>query len=97
MAGLEENSLHWELKQAIAMHLVELVKSLDGYFPTTESYIVELSYKLQAPYLCKNNANYFVCPISKNIAVIKTFNVSKHKKSRVHFSNFKTWVYLNMK
>ena len=71
MAGLEENSLHWELKQAIAMHLVELVKSLDGYFPTTESYIVELSYKLQAPYLCKNNASYLVYHIYKIIVIFK--------------------------
>ena len=38
VAGLEEISLHGELKQAISMHLDEPVNSLDEYFPTTESY-----------------------------------------------------------
>ena len=28
--------------------------------------------------------------------ITKTLNVSKHKKSRVHFSNFKTWLYLTI-
>ena len=41
--------------------------------------------KLQAPYLRQNNANDLVYHISKYIAIIKTFNVSKHKKSTVHF------------
>ena len=38
VAGIEDISVHGELKQAIGMHLDELAKSLDGYFPTTESY-----------------------------------------------------------
>ena len=37
-AGIKDISPHGELKQAIAMHLDGLAKSLDGYFPTTESY-----------------------------------------------------------
>ena len=53
--------------------------------------------KLQATCLCQNNTNYLVYHIYKNRAVIKTFYPSKHKKSRVYFSNFKTWVYLNIK
>ena len=53
--------------------------------------------KLQAPYLCQNNANYLVYPIFKNHTIIKIFSVSKHRKSRVHFSNVKTWVFLNIK
>ena len=38
VAEIEDISLHGELKQSIAMHLDDLAKSLDGYFPTTESY-----------------------------------------------------------
>ena len=35
--------------------------------------------------------------ISKHIVIIKILNVSKLKKSRVHFSKFKTLIYLNIK
>ena len=38
VSGIEDISVPGELKQAIAMHLDELAKSLDGYFPTRESY-----------------------------------------------------------
>jgi hypothetical protein len=38
MSGIGDISIDGELKQAIAMHLDELAKSLDGYFPTRESY-----------------------------------------------------------
>ena len=38
VSGIGDISVPGELKQAIAMHLVELAKSLDGYFPTRESY-----------------------------------------------------------
>ncbi|XP_056138432.1 protein FAM200C-like [Lampris incognitus] len=38
MSGIGDISVPGELKQAIAMHLDELAKSLDGYFPTRESY-----------------------------------------------------------
>ena len=31
--------------------------------------------------------------ISQNSAIIKTFSASKHKRSKVHFSKFKTWDY----
>ena len=51
-----------------------------------QSNISQRIHKLLAPYLRKNNANYLVYHVTKNCAVIKTFNVSKHKKSRVHFS-----------
>ena len=37
--------------------------------------------QLQAPYLCQNNAYYLVYHISKTIAIIIIFTVSKHKKS----------------
>ena len=33
---------------------------------------------------------------NKNIAIIKTINVSKHKNSRVYSSKFKTWVFFNI-
>ncbi|XP_045113670.1 protein ZBED8-like [Portunus trituberculatus] len=38
VSGIGDISVPRELKQAIAMHLDELAKSLDGYFPTRESY-----------------------------------------------------------
>ncbi|CDQ89772.1 unnamed protein product [Oncorhynchus mykiss] len=38
VSGIGDISLSAELKQAIATHLDELAKSLDGYFPTRESY-----------------------------------------------------------
>ena len=38
VSGIGDISVPGELKQAIAMHLDELAKSLDGYFPTRESY-----------------------------------------------------------
>lgn len=38
MFGIGDISVLSELKQAIATHLDELAKSLDGYFPTRESY-----------------------------------------------------------
>ncbi|GAA6099628.1 protein ZBED8 [Tachysurus ichikawai] len=38
VSGIGDISLPAELKQAIATHLDELAKSLDGYFPTRESY-----------------------------------------------------------
>ena len=62
-----------------------------------QSNLSQLINQLQALYLCQNNAYYLDCHISKNIAIIKTFNVSKHRKSRVHFANFQTWVYSNIK
>ena len=39
------------------------------------------------------NVNYLAYHLFKSIAIIKTFNVSKHEKSRVNFSKFKTCVY----
>ena len=56
--------------------------------------------RLQAPYLCQNNVNCLVYHTSRNIATIKIFSVSKHRKSKVYFSNLKkkqAWVYLNIK
>ena len=41
-------------------------------------------------------ANYRVHHILKEIVIIKIFNVSKHNKSRIHFSKFKTLVYFNI-
>ncbi|XP_073501335.1 protein FAM200C-like [Phyllobates terribilis] len=38
VSGIGDISVSMELKQTIAMHLDELAKSLDGYFPTRESY-----------------------------------------------------------
>ncbi|XP_073510794.1 protein FAM200C-like [Phyllobates terribilis] len=38
MSGIGDISVSMELKQTIATHLDELAKSLDGYFPTRESY-----------------------------------------------------------
>ncbi|KAM5138165.1 protein FAM200C-like [Mantella aurantiaca] len=38
VSGIGDISVPAELKQAIATHLDELAKSLDGYFPTRESY-----------------------------------------------------------
>lgn len=38
VSGIGDISVSTELKQTIAMHLDELAKSLDGYFPTRESY-----------------------------------------------------------
>ncbi|XP_033842336.1 protein FAM200C-like [Periophthalmus magnuspinnatus] len=38
VSGIEDISVTVELKQAIATHLDELAKSLNGYFPTRESY-----------------------------------------------------------
>ena len=38
VSGSVDISVSKELKQAISMHLDELSKSLDGYFPTRESY-----------------------------------------------------------
>ena len=38
VSGIGDISVPGELKQAIAMHLDELAKSLDGYSPTRESY-----------------------------------------------------------
>ncbi|XP_045120467.1 protein ZBED8-like [Portunus trituberculatus] len=38
VSGIGDISVPGELKQAIAMHLDELAKSLNGYFPTRESY-----------------------------------------------------------
>jgi hypothetical protein len=38
VSGTRDLSVPRELKQAIAMHLDELAKSLDGYFPTTISF-----------------------------------------------------------
>ncbi|XP_035007625.1 protein ZBED8-like [Hippoglossus stenolepis] len=38
VSGIGDISVPGELKQAIAMHLDELAKSLDGYLPTRESY-----------------------------------------------------------
>ena len=54
-----------------------------------QSNISQWINKLPAPYWCQNNDNYLVYDISKNIATIKIFSVSKHKKSRVDFSKFK--------
>ena len=41
--------------------------------------------EIQALHLRQNNAEYLVYYTCKNIAIMKTFNVLKHKKSRVHF------------
>ena len=38
VSGIGDISVPGELKQAFAIHLDELAKSLDGYFPTRESY-----------------------------------------------------------
>jgi hypothetical protein len=38
VSGIGDISVPAELKQAIATHLDELAKSLEGYFPTRESY-----------------------------------------------------------
>ena len=38
MSGNANISVPTELKQAITLHLDELTKSLDGYFPNRESY-----------------------------------------------------------
>ena len=38
VSGNGNISVSRELKQAISMHLGKLAKSLDGYFPTRESY-----------------------------------------------------------
>ena len=57
-----------------------------------QSTISQWINKLQAQYLCQNNPYYIVYHISENITIIKTINVLKHKKRRVHFSKFKTWV-----
>lgn len=38
LSGIGDISVPMELKQAISTHLDELAKSLDGYFPTRESY-----------------------------------------------------------
>ncbi|XP_073524942.1 protein FAM200C-like [Phyllobates terribilis] len=38
VSGIGDISVSMELKQTIATHLDELAKSLDGYFPTRESY-----------------------------------------------------------
>ncbi|XP_028659137.2 protein ZBED8-like [Erpetoichthys calabaricus] len=38
VSGIGDISVPTELKQAVATHLDELAKSLDGYFPTRESY-----------------------------------------------------------
>ena len=67
---------------------------MDVFMLLFQTNISQWINKLPAPYLCQNNANYLVYHIFKNIAIIKTFNVSKHKKSRDHFSKVKTWVYV---
>ena len=41
--------------------------------------------KIKASFLDQNNAYYVVYQMCKNIVVIKICNVSKHKKSTVHF------------
>ena len=61
-----------------------------------QSSLSQLINKLQAPYLCQIKAHYIVYRMFKNIAIIKTFSVSNHKKSRVRFSTFKTLVNLNI-
>ncbi|CAI9740337.1 Hypothetical predicted protein [Octopus vulgaris] len=38
VSGIRDTAVPGELKQVIAMHLDEVAKSLDGYFPTRESY-----------------------------------------------------------
>ena len=50
-----------------------------------QSNISQWIHKLKAPYLSQNNVDYLVYYMSKNISIIKTFSVSKHKKSSVHF------------
>ncbi|XP_054464244.1 protein FAM200C-like [Anoplopoma fimbria] len=45
VSGIGDISVPGELKQAIAMHLDVLAKSLDGYFPTTQSYPAWIKFK----------------------------------------------------
>ena len=66
---------------------------MDVFMQLFQRNISQWINKLQTPYLCQNNAHYLVFHISQNIAIVKTFNVSKHKKSRIHFSKLKTWVW----
>ena len=66
---------------------------MDVFMQLFQRNISQWINKLQTPYLCQNNAHYLVFHISQNIAIVKTFNVSKHKKSRIHFPTLKTWAY----
>ena len=52
-----------------------------------QSNISQWIHKLQAPYLSQINANYLVYQISKNIVIIKTFNVWKEQGSFFKFQN----------
>ena len=54
----------------------------DGFLQLFQSTLSQWINKLKASYLCQNNANDLVYHMSKNIAITKTFDVSKHRKSR---------------
>ena len=70
---------------------------MDVFMQLFQSNISQWFHKLQALYLCQNNANYLVYHIYKKKMIMKTFNVSKPKKSEVHFPKFQTVVYFKIR